>query len=331
MQKREEAAISLAVSAAPGQVVEPPSYGEPVSPRPAQIWLIAAFLGLALPVGLLFLLESLHDKIQDESEILDETNVPVLGVLAKTRGRDKLVARENNFGVSAEMFRLLRSNLSQPSHKNLRTLLITSSIYGEGKSYIALNLAMTQVLVGKRVVIVDLDFRKKKPELYGSVAAGQFGVTDYLMNPAMTPQHLIHNSALHACLDIVHRGAVVPNPSQMVHSARLRELIHHLRQEYDFIILDAPPVGLITDTLEMNDLADATMYVVRAGKTQKNHLQIIENIRRMEKLPAPFIVLNGVRMNSSFHYANVFKAQNLSMDNNGNGVYVGKKQALSNN
>jgi tyrosine-protein kinase Etk/Wzc len=332
LQKREEAAISLAVTAATGQIVEPPSYSEPVSPKKAQVWLVAAFLGLAIPAGFVFFLDSMNDKIREEEDILEATNVPVVGVLAQTRKKDNLVARENNFSTAAEMFRLLRSNLSHVTqNKNLRTLLITSSIYGEGKSYIALNLAMTQVLTGKRVVIVDLDLRSQKPETYGQNAPARIGVTDYLVNSAMTPRHVIHNSGLHPCLDLINRGSAVSNPNQMVLSLRLRELMDQLKEVYDFIILDAPPVGLVTDTLEMNDLAEATMYVTRSKVTLKSHLKIVENISRMNKLPQPFIVLNGLRISHPAGYVNSFKSQSIvEHKKNGKGLHFQKERSTAN-
>ena len=332
LQKREEAAISLSVTAATGHIVEPPSYSDPVSPKKAQVWLVAAFLGLAIPAGFVFLLDSMNDKIREEEDILEATDVPVVGVLAQTRKKEKLVARENNFSTAAEMFRLLRSNLSHVTHnKNLRTILITSSIYGEGKSYIALNLAMTQVLTGKRVVIVDLDLRSQKPETYGQNAPARIGVTDYLVNSAMTPRHVIHNSGLHPCLDLINRGSAISNPNQMVLSLRLRELMDQLKEVYDFIILDAPPVGLVTDTLEMNDLAEATMYVVRSKVTLKSHLKIVENISRMNKLPQPFIVLNGLRISHPAGYVNSFKSQSIVEHKNGYGLHFQKERSTANN
>ncbi len=326
LQKREEAAISLAITSASGQIVEPPSYSDPVSPKRAQVWLVAAFLGLAIPSVIVVLLDSINDKIREEEDILEATNVPVIGVLAQTRKKEKLVARENNFSTAAEMFRLLRSNIAHlTQQKNLRTLLVTSSIYGEGKSYIAMNFGMTQVLTGKRVVIVDLNLRSKKTESYGQHAPAQTGVTDYLINPAMTSRHIIYNSGHHPCLDLISRGSLVSNPSQMVLSLRLRQLINELKEVYDFIILDAPPVGIVTDTLEMHDLAEATMYVVRSKVTLKSHLQIVENISRMNKLPLPFIVLNGLRVSHPAGYVNSFKAQSGIEHKNGNGVHFQKQ------
>lgn len=310
LQKREEAALSLSVNRSSAYIVEPPFSSDPVSPKPAQVWLIAAFLGLAIPASILLVIDSTNNKIREEEEVQEATDVPVIGVLAQTRKREKLVATGNNFSLPAEMFRLLRSNLTHLSpNKHVKSLMITSSVHGEGKSYIALNLAMTEVLTGKRVVIVNLDLRNNTSETYWNNAPGHAGVADYLSNSGITLRHIIQQTSLHPCLDIISNGGQVSNPSQMVFSNRLRDLVNLLKKEYDLIILDTPPVGLVTDTFEISDLAEATMYVVRMQYTQRSHLQIIDNINQMQKLPQPFIVLNGAQVSNSAGFVYSFKTQ----------------------
>lgn len=309
LQKREEAAISMSVTVPNGKLIEPAEAGFPVSPKPAQVILIALFLGIAIPAGLTFLLDSINDKVQVEDDIQRLTSVPLVGMLAHSSKNGSLVIKEKSRSVEAEMFRLLRANLSYIAPgEDLRKLLITSSVSGEGKSYIALNLGVTQALTGKKVLLLELDLRKPKQELYmnSSGSNGQVktpGVVDYLVNPSIMLNQIIKNSGLHPNLDFIGCGTKPPNPSELILSDRLRQMIKILDEQYDFIILDAPPVGLVADALQMKDLTEATMYVVRAGYTRKGHLQIIKDIAQKDKLPKLFAVMNDVSLNGTGIYS----------------------------
>lgn len=296
LQKREQSAISLAVTTATGKIIEPAEASEPISPKPLQILLIAFFLGLALPSGLVFMLESLNDKIQTEDDIHRGTTATVAGVLAFSRKKSRLVVKENSNSAAAEMFRLLRANLSYiVPGEVLKTLIVTSGVPGEGKSFIALNLGVTQALAGKKVLLLELDLRKPSQE-FEDIEDSDEGVTNYLVEPSLTVDKIIQNTGLHLNFDVIRCGTRPPNPSELILSPRLRELIKILRSKYDFIILDTPPVGVVADALQLKDVADATMYVVRAGYTRKAEFQIINDIIQKDKLPRPFIVLNSVKL-----------------------------------
>jgi tyrosine-protein kinase Etk/Wzc len=299
LQKREEAAVSLAVTAPKGRVVEPASLSyAKLSPKGAQMWMIALFLGFAIPIGFIFFLENLNDKVQKEEDITQATSVPLGGTLGLSHSKEKLVVRENSRTAIAEMFRLLRANLAYIAPgADVKTLLMTSSTSGEGKSFIALNLGMSLALSGKKVLIVELDLRKPKQETYMSIEPIEEGIVNYLVDHSMKPSKILRNTGLHLNLDFIGSGPVPPNPGELILSPRLRDLLNEMRDRYDFIILDAPPVGLVADALQMKDLADATMYVVRMGYTHKGQLQIVEDIAQKDKLPRPFIVLNAVPVN----------------------------------
>lgn len=299
LQKREEAAVSLAVTSSKGRVVEPAdAFYTPISPKGAQIWLIALFLGLALPIGLILFLEGMNDKIQTEDDITQTISVPLAGTLGLSRKKNRVVVTENSRTAVAEMFRLLRANLAYISPGvELKSVIVTSSTSGEGKSYISLNLGMTIALTGKKVLIIELDLRKPKQELYLNVERAEEGLVNYLVQPSTTPFKIIRNTGLHPNLDFISSGPVPPNPGELIMSPRLRTLIDDMRDQYDFIILDAPPVGRVADALQMKDLAEATMYVVRTGFTRKGQLEIIEDIASKGKMPKPFIVLNGMPVN----------------------------------
>lgn len=304
LQKREESAISLAVTVANGKVIEPANIPSvPISPKKMQIWLIAGFLGLALPSGLALLLNNLNDKVQFREDIEKVTEVPVISMLSYNKSGKNLAIRENSRSVSAEMFRLLRTNLSFISPGDtLKTLLITSSMSGEGKSFIALNLGMTLALSGKKVLILELDLRKPKQELYMGIKKSQKGLVNFLVNPKTPPRDIIKNSGLHHNLDVITRGPKPPNPGEMILSPHLKKLIHQLKERYDFIILDTPPVGLVADAFQLKDVAEASLYVVRAGVTRLGQVEIIDDISIHKKLPKPFIVLNAVQLGSIKNY-----------------------------
>ena len=299
LQKREEAAVSLAVTSAKGRVVEPASanYSQ-VSPKRKQMWMVALFLGLALPIGLILFFESLNDKVMTEEDVIAGTSVPLVGMLGLSKTSEKLVVNENIRTPVAEMFRLLRANLSYVSPgKDVKSILVTSSTSGEGKSFIALNLGMTLALSGKKVLIIELDLRKPKQEVYMSIEPAQEGIVNYLIDSTVPAYKIIRNTGLHTNLDFIGSGPKPPNPGELIMSTRLRKLIAEMYDKYDFIILDAPPVGRVADALQMKDLADSTMYVVRAGYTLKGQLQIVDDIAHKNKLPHPFIVFNGVPLN----------------------------------
>lgn len=306
LQKREESAISMAVTMAKGEVVEPPGLPVlPVSPNKVQVWISAGFLGLALPAGLIFLFFQLNDKIQTEEEIESLSSVPVGGVLVQSKNShrdEKPIVRENSRSAASEMFRMLRANLAYiGTEGNLKSLLITSYVSGEGKSFISLNLAMTLALTGKQVVILEADLRKPKgpggkPSSNGKVT--HKGIVNYLVDPSIKVEQIVNNSGFHPNLDVIHCGPKPPNPGELILSNRLRELVAVLRTQYDFIIFDSPPVGIVADALQMKDLVDATMFVVRAGYTPKAQLKAINNIAQKNKLPKPFIVLNDVKLNN---------------------------------
>ncbi len=304
LQKREESAISLAITVANGKVVEPASVPTlPISPKNLQIWLIAVFMGLAIPSGLALLLNNLNDKVLFREDIEKVTEVPLVSMLSYNRNGKNLVIKENSRSVSAEMFRLLRTNLSfiTPG-STLETLLVTSSMSGEGKSFIALNLGMTFALAGKKVLILELDLRKPKQEQYMGIQKSQKGLVNYLINPEISPREIIKNSGLHPNLDVITRGPKPPNPGELILSPNLGKLITLLKERYDLILLDTPPVGLVADAFQLKEMAQASLYVVRSGITRIGQIGIIDDIARHQKLPKPFIVLNAVELGSIKNY-----------------------------
>jgi len=299
LEKREQSAISLASTTATGKIIEPAKAYDPISPKKAQIFLIALFLGLAIPTGIVYGIHGMNDKIMTEDDVQRGVSAPVAGVLAQSRKKSKVVVKENSTSAAAEMFRALRANLAfiAPG-QTLQSLIVTSSIPGEGKSFIALNLCVTQALAGKKVVLLELDLRKPSVQ-FDEIESSEEGVVNYLIDPATKVDNIIENTGLHHNFDVIRCGPKPPNPSELILSDRLRDLMKILRERYDFIVLDTPPVGVVADALQIKDMADATMYVVRAGYTRKVQLRIVNDIVQKDKLPRPFIVLNAVQLDKN--------------------------------
>jgi len=266
LQKREETALSLAVASGSALVIEPArNTNIPIKPKPNMIWLIALGLGLLLPMALAYLLDMFNDKIETESDIASGTSTPVAGIVAFSSKKESVVVHSHSRSAIAEMFRLLRANLNFiASGHSIQTLLMTSSISGEGKSFIALNLGMTQAISGKKVLILELDLRKPKQELYiGMEERSKMGISNYIVDEHVSLNDIIQQIPQHENMYVIASGPKPPNPGELILSPRLRELMLELREKFDFIILDAPPVGLVADALQLADLADASLYVVR--------------------------------------------------------------------
>lgn len=307
LQKREESAISLAVTTTKSQIVEPATLANsPSKPNPAQIWMIAVFLGVAIPSGIIFLIYSLNNRIQMEDDVERVTSVTIAGAIAQSTLKDtRVVVREKSRSIATETFRMLRANLSYiASGQDMKTILVTSGISGEGKSFISLNLGLIEALADKKVVILELDLRKPKQEKYiGTHKSNELGVVNFLVDPDIWVEDIITPSGVHPNLDLIHCGPKPPNPGELILSARLRELVRILRTRYDYIILDAPPVGLVADALQIKDLADVTLFVLRVGYSRKAELELIRDIAEKSKLPRPFILMNGVKVGRKTGYA----------------------------
>lgn len=297
LEKREQSAISLAVTTATGRVIEPAKAFDPISPKKAQIYLIALFLGLAIPTGIVFAIHSLNNKVMTEDDVQRAVSAPMAGVLALSRRKSRVVVKENSTSAAAEMFRALRANLAfiAPG-KKIQTMIVTSSIPGEGKSFVALNFGVTQALAGKKVILLELDLRKPSQQ-FDDLETSEEGVVNYLIDPSLRVDDIIENTGLHHNYDVIRCGIKPPNPSELLLSERLRELINILRQRYDFIILDTPPVVVVADAVQIKDVADATMYVLRSGYTPKAQLRYVRDLVEKDKLPMPFMVLNAVNLN----------------------------------
>jgi capsular exopolysaccharide synthesis family protein len=303
LQKREETAISLAATSATARVIDLPSLSsnQAVYPKKTPIRAGAVAAGLLLALVIIILKEFLNDDIQSEEDIKEVTQVPVLGVISESTKDAKIVVTKSSRSAIAEMFRLLRTNLqftlAGEPHK---TMLVTSSVSGEGKSFICINLGMSFALSGKKVLVIGLDLRKPKMASYLVENIPTKGISSYMIDAA-TKDEIINIYEGNDNFHFIASGPIPPNPSELIMNGRLESLIEELKKEYDVIIIDTPPVGLVTDSLLLKSV-NASLYITRFGYTKKGQLQLIDKLYKEGKFNNPTIVLNGMKRGKGYGY-----------------------------
>ena len=301
LQKREENAITLASTANNARIVdEAQAELFPVSPKGKLIYLIAFVLGIAIPVGIIYIIELLRYKIEDRSDVKKLTTVPIIGDIPASDNMPKegsVVVRENQNDMMAETFRNVRTNVQYMLGSNQKVVLITSTTSGEGKSFVAANLAISFALLGKKVVIVGLDIRKPGLNKAFQMSHKEDGITRYLADPEHTDlMSLLQQSNVTPNLYILPGGAIPPNPTELVARNSLVQAVDRLKKEFDYVILDTAPIGMVTDTQLISRVADMSIYVCRAGYTPKAGYLFINELRDHKKLPNLCTIINDVNI-----------------------------------
>lgn len=303
LQKREEAAITEAANVSNSRIVDPARTSLlPIAPKKRLIYLAAFLLGLAIPGGLLYLTEILNRRIGSRQDVEDHTNAPVYAEIGHSKTHEPIVVFSGANGAVPEQFRNLRTNLSfvlgAGSHK---VVMITSSMGGEGKSFISLNLAMSYALTGKKTVLVNLDLRKPKLGAYLGLDH-QPGVSNYLSGQLSIEDLTITLDRQDPPLYFINSGIVPPNPAELLLQPEMADLIDWLKEHFDNIIIDCPPVGLVTDAQIMGKYADATLYIVRHGYTYKDQVRLLDEYYKGKRLPHLGIVLNDIKSGEAYRY-----------------------------
>lgn len=301
LQKREENSISLAATADKGKLIDNPVFAGKVTPKDSIILMIAFGLGLAIPALILFLLAFFRYKIEGHDDVAKLTKLPIIAdvAIASDRAKTKadIVVHENKNNLMEEIFRSLRTNLQFLMKEHDKVILMTSTTSGEGKTFIASNVAISFALLGKKVVLVGLDIRKPRLAELFEIDDHHHGITNLLIKDNITWDDVnkqIVNSGINSNLDLLMAGPVPPNPGELVTRKSLEETMDILKEHYDYIIIDTAPVGLVTDTLALGRIANATVYVCRADYTQKSSFGLINGLAYEKKMPNMSIVLNGV-------------------------------------
>lgn len=301
LQKREENNISLAAVADKGKLIDEPAFAGQIAPKKSTILLSALGAAILIPFLIFFMIQLLRYKIEGRADVERLTKIPIIADIpvatesAKTKA--DIVVHENKNNMMEEVFRSLRSNIQFALKDNQKTVLFTSNTSGEGKTFIAANVAVSFALLGKKVVLVGLDIRKPRlSELFG-INDTETGITKLLMhdNPSLEQvRGQILPSGINDNLDLLMAGPIPPNPAEIISRKGLDEVFAHLKNEYDYIIIDTAPVGLVTDTISIGRVVDSTVYVCRADYTAKSAFGYFNELSDSGKLPTPSIVVNAV-------------------------------------
>ena len=294
-QKREENALSLVAAVPPAKIIAEPQMNPiPLSPKWKYYALICLFLGIGFPFGIMILGDMFNNRISMSSKELEKTlKVALVGVIANTKGKSLVVCEGEN-SIASELFRTLRTNirLAQPTGLKCPVILVTSSVNEEGKSHVATNLAISMAMLGKKVALLEMDFRKPILAKYLNLSSQGY-LTDYLSDGACTLEKVIVTSSIKN-LDVLPAGVMPSNPSELLQSERSESLFAELRERYDYVIVDSTPVSVVGDTFLLGGMADMTVYVVRANYTTFEMIDSINRIYEQERLPKMLAVLNGI-------------------------------------
>ena len=312
LQKREENNISLAATADKGKLIDDPQLLGKISPKSTSIMLVALLIGLVLPVLVILILQFFRYKIEGHDDVARLTKLPIIADVAiasnKAKGKADIVVHENQNNQMEEIFRSMRTNLQFMLKEGQKVVLFTSSTSGEGKTFNAANLSVSFGLLGKKVILVGLDIRRPRlAELFG-INDHKHGITKLLVKDNPTIEDIYEQilpSGVNKNLDLLMAGPIPPNPAELIARNSLDIIINLLKEKYDYIMIDTAPVGLVTDTLQIARVANASIYMCRADYTPKSSFNLINALANEKKFPNMAIVLNGIDMSKrkySYYY-----------------------------
>lgn len=307
LQKREEAAISLAIAAPKARIVDDALTNPiPVSPKKMIIYLGALIIGLLIPFAIIYLLELFNNKVKTKQELeklLDGGTV--VGELPSLQKGDPEIVQLNDLSPLAEAFRILITNINfmLPKNKKGNVIFVTSTVKGEGKTFTSVNLALTLATPRKKVIIIGSDIRNPQLQRYNESRRGLIGLSEFMYDDQMNPSEVIHPTSFNPYCDVIYSGAITPNPTELLSNGRYQELVESLKPMYDYIILDTAPMMLVTDSFLIADIADVTVYVTRSGHTEKELVGFINKQIKDKKIKNVGLVLNDVsKIHSGYGY-----------------------------
>ncbi|AWG21414.1 sugar transporter [Flavobacterium faecale] len=296
LQKRSEADIVKAANLSDIHFIDPAKDigGGLIGPKTSVNYVLALFLGFLIPLVFVFIIFFINDSIQNTEDITSRTKIPLIGVVGMNNELSQLAVYDRPKSALSESFRAIRSSLQflykQQKVDGAKTVMLTSSVSGEGKTFCSLNIATVFALSEKKTVIVGLDLRK--PKIFSEFGlTNEVGVVNYLINQKGLSD--IVNKTEIPYLDVILSGPIPPNPSELILSERMGDLMEELKKEYDYIILDTPPVGLVSDVLELSQYVDVTLYIVRQNFSKKEMITLLNNRINRKELTNVSIVFNG--------------------------------------
>lgn len=305
LEKREENAIALAVTAPNARIIDR-AYAsiKPVSPKKKLVLAGALFIGLLIPLAVLYIREVFDTKLHTRKDMEQIVKAPVLGDIPINETDENIVVKEGSRSSAAEAFRLLRTNLDfmlTGVESECKSLFVTSTISGEGKSFVSVNLACTLALSGKKVALVGMDLRA--PKLLDYIGSYNLkGITSYIKDSAVQLEDIKIAIKGYENLDAFASGVIPPNPAELLMHPRVEELFEKLRENYDYLVVDTAPVNLVTDTLMISKYADSFVFVARAGFLDKRLLATPQHLYKDKRLPNMAMLINGVDYKRGYGY-----------------------------
>lgn len=302
LQKREENELVLAATTPKGKIVDDAfAYSESIAPKKSMVFALSIFFGIIIPLLILYIKNLINTKFTTLDELEELVSVPVLGEICHNKSSESTVVKKDRTTSIVELFRLVRNNVQfmLPS-KDDKVILITSSVSGEGKSFISVNLAASFALLGKKVVLVGMDIRSPKLAEYLSLKKVP-GVTTYLSQPDTKIDDLIQKYETDG-LDIIVAGPVPPNPSELLLSKRVDEMFEELNSRYDYIIIDSAPIAMVSDTFSLLSYCKMLIYVTRANYTQRGNLKYFNSIIKKGQIHNAAVLLNDSNPKLSHGY-----------------------------
>jgi tyrosine-protein kinase Etk/Wzc len=304
LQKREETALTVAAQVAHSRLLEKAANRGIVSPKPVQMILFYMFMGLGIPILFLYVKDLFNDKIYHRTDIDKYLNLPFVGFIPHVGNKNSRIIINDSRSVLAESFRLVRSNLQNtaPLSKS-RTILVTSTVSGDGKSFVTINLALTMALTGKKVIAVGLDLRKPKLEVYLEGEKSDKGLTNFL-NGSDKLKDLISVYDKLPNLHYIDCGPIPRNPSELMMTDKIKELFDYLSDQYDYIVVDGAPIGIVADSFLLKEYIHQTLIVLRYGSSTNAHLKFLSEVHTENKLPNLNVLMNGLRqeLGNSYNY-----------------------------
>jgi len=301
--KREESELSLAATTvANARVIDAASGGSmPSKPNKPLYYGLAIILGFGFPFAFVYLKTNLSNKISQKSDITEIINRPVLGEISRNKDKNYLAISKNRRSPIAEQFRLVRTNLSFLSEgKPDKTIMVTSSISGEGKTFFSLNLAVSLSLTGKSVVVLEFDLRK--PAMFDNLNLDPgLGISDFINDKSLIPADILKNLDGVDNLRLISCGTIPEDPSELMLNDRVEELLEYLKSSFDFVIIDTAPIGTVSDGLSLARFVDLSLFIVRYDVTAKENLIFIKEMELHKKLKRMYFVGNDAKIGAGYY------------------------------
>jgi len=300
LQKKLETSISSASSISNIKVLERAVGNEkPISPNNKSIYGSYVSIGVFVVLLVIAIFEMLNDKVNNKAELEKAISAPILGEISHSEDSNTLVVTTNSRRFIAEQFRIIRTNLQYILNKSSKSvIMITSSFSGEGKSFVSTNIGAVMALGGKRTVVMEFDIRK--PKILSSLdLKRKMGITNYIIGMAELKEMLVPVEGFDNFF-VIPCGPIPPNPAELLLDPRLNELMKIVKQEFDVVILDTAPIGLVSDAVHLGQYADCTLYIVRRGYTPRKLLAMIEDLYREKRIPRISLLLNDVKMRTGY-------------------------------